>query len=135
MTTTTTSSNSTALPIDPYRWRAGLAAVVIMCVEWAALIAWLAFDIEGARNVYGAWVYVAAVLMTLSVAASPHRLRRPPPVPLLWALRIAKLGEVVLLVWFAHWMFAVPLAWGALCSLVWRDKLDKMIAAQEAAHV
>lgn len=134
MTQPSESQSPKPLPVDPYSWRLLIGDVALMAAEWAALLGWLALGVEGARNVYGAWVYVGAALLTVGAAADPARLRMPPPAWLAPALRVAMLGQVIVLVWFGHWMFAVPLAWGVLCGLVLRDKMNKMIASQEAAH-
>lgn len=135
MVDTAVSPERAALPVDPYSWRLLIGDLVFVAAEWGALCVWLLLASDGAGNVYGAWIVVGAVLATILARTRPDRLRTPPPVWLRFLLRLSKAGQLLVLVWFAHWWLALALGWTMVCGAVWRDKVNTLLAAQEVAHV
>lgn len=135
MVDTAVSPERAALPVDLYSWRRLMADLVLVVAEWSALLAWLLLASDGAGNVYGAWTLVGVVLVTIAASAKPDRLHVPPPVWLRFVLHLSKAGQLFVLVWFAYWWLALALGWIMMGGAVWRDKVNRLLAAQEAAHV
>lgn len=124
-----------ALPVDPCTWRRLIADLVFVVAEWSALLAWLLLASDGAGNVYGAWTLVGVVLVTIAASAKLDRLHMPAPVWLRFVLHLSKAGQLFVLVWFAYWWLALALGWIMMGGAVWRDKVNRLLAAQEVAHV
>lgn len=135
MAAPTVAPKGEKVPVDQYSRCLLIGELVLMAAEWGALLSWLMLASVGAGNVYGAWVVATAVLIGPAAVTNPVRLRLPPPSWLRFALVTSRLCQVFVLVWHAHWLLAIATCWLLLCGAVWREKMNRMIAEQEGAHV
>jgi hypothetical protein len=124
--------NPTALPVDPYPWQTLLVSLFVLVATWAALIAWLFGGSDGAGNVYAAWTWFVAVIITISAVAEPKRLSRGAPVLVRYFFRFCALAQVAVLAWFGCWALFAACLWCVIVSAAWRRRMDERIAVQGA---
>lgn len=123
------------LPVDPYRWQFLFFNLALMAATWVLLWLWLVDGVEGAGNLYGAWLCFGAVCITVSAVTvgKVKRLSRCAPLLVRAVFRVSSVAQLGLLIWHGHWFLGAVSFWCLLCTMKWRQSMAERIAAQEAA--
>lgn len=130
-----TNAQAKRLPVDPYAWHHLPLSLAFLAASWAALLAWLLGGSDGAGNLFMAWTWFCAVLFTFVLMVRPTRLHRGAPAWLRVFFRSNAVLQVGVLAWFGCWWLVAACLWSLVCVGAHRHHMDRLIDAQEVAHV